>query len=245
MPPADRPTRAKFVALGCLFAVWIAFVYPLFGGKVHFPTDFQTLFFGAPGSAPRITSNQVDSDAYLAEYPWHGYLGRELAAGHLPLWDPSRFAGVPFAADISVGTFYPPNWLYALGSPTIVASVIWAGTILASLLLASWFLSLLRLHPLAAALGAVVWTFSGFMVSEEMFGALVGSAVWLPMALAGLELARRGRWRLGVPVAGLALALAIVAGHTQIGLYVWIATAIWASGSTAADALAARRSGGK
>jgi hypothetical protein len=117
--------------------------------------------------------------------------------------------------------------------------------LLASLLLAFWFLSLLRLHPLAAALGAVVWTFSGFMVSEGMFGALIGSAVWLPMALAGLELARRGRWRLGVPVAGLALALAIVAGHTQIGLYVWIATAIWAAGSTAADALAARRWGGR
>src|SRR6201997_2599772 len=111
MPPADRPARAKVIALGCLVVVWIAFVYPLFGGKVHFPTDFQSLFFGAPGSTPRITSNQVDSDAYLA---------RELAAGPLPLWAPSRFAGVPFAADISVGTFYPPNWLYALGSPTIV-----------------------------------------------------------------------------------------------------------------------------
>ncbi len=245
MPPADRPARAKFIALGCLVVVWIAFVYPLFGGKVHFPTDFQSLFFGAPGSAPRITSNQVDSDAYLAEYPWHAYLGRQLAAGHLPLWDPSRFAGVPFAADISVGTFYPPNWLYALGSPAIVASVIWAATLLASLLFAHWFLSLLRLHPFAAALGAIAWSFSGFMVSEGMFGALIGSAVWLPMALAGLELARRGRWRLGVPVTGLALALAIVAGHTQIGLYVWIATAIWAAGSTAADALAARRCSGR
>ncbi|MEA2504744.1 MAG: hypothetical protein QOG36_1787, partial [Actinomycetota bacterium] len=245
MPPADRHVRARFVALGCLFVVWIAFVYPLFAGKVHFPTDFQSLFFGAPGSTPRITSNQVDSDAYLAEYPWHVYLGRELAAGQLPLWDPSRFAGVPFAADISVGTFYPPNWLYALGAPTVVASLIWAGTILASLLLAYWFLTLLRLHPFAAALGAVVWTFSGFMVSEGMFGALLGSAVWLPMALAGLELARRGRWRLGVPVAGLALALAIVAGHTQIGLYVWIAAAIWAVGSTAVDARTARRCSGR
>jgi hypothetical protein len=245
MPPADRPVRARFVALGCLLVVWIAFVYPLFAGLVHFPTDFQSLFFGAPGSTPRITSNQVDSDAYLAEYPWHVYLGRELAAGHLPLWDPSRFAGVPFAADISVGTFYPPNWLYALGAPTVVASLIWAGTILASLLLAYWFLTLLRLHPFAAALGAVVWTFSGFMVSEGMFGALLGSAVWLPMALAGLELARRGRWRLGVPVAGLALALAIVAGHTQIGLYVWIAAAIWAVGSTAVDARTARRCSGR
>jgi hypothetical protein len=83
------------------------------------------------------------------------------------------------------------------------------------------------------------------MVSEGMFGALIGSAVWLPMGLGGLELARRGRWRLGVPVAGLALALAIVAGHTQIGLYVWIATAIWAAGSTVADALAARRCSGR
>ena len=76
MPPADRPARARFAALGCLFVVWIAFVYPLFAGLVHFPTDFQSLFFGAPGSTPRITSNQVDSDAYLAEYPWHAYLGR-------------------------------------------------------------------------------------------------------------------------------------------------------------------------
>src|SRR5260370_33104278 len=79
------------------------------------------------------------------------------------------------------------------------------------------------------------------MVSEGMFGALIGSAVWLPMALAGLELARRGRWRLGVPVPGLALALAIVAGHTQIGLYVWIATRIRGAGSPAADALSAPR----
>lgn len=224
--PTEAP-RQRTTALAILGVVWLAFVFPMFGGRVHFPTDFVNLFYAAPGSRPAVSSNLVDTDVYLELYPWHEELGRSLRAGHLPLWDPSRFAGAPYAADIGTGTFYPPNWLYAFGHVEVVMTIIWAATVLASLLLAWWFLSLLGLHPLAAALGAVVWTFSGFMVSEGMFDALVGAAVWLPMALGGLELARRGRPRRGVPIAALALALSVLAGHVQIALYVWLAVGIW------------------
>ena len=242
-PGSRYPRRQRRAALACLLLAWVAFVFPMFVGKVHFPTDFVRIFYSAPGSDAKLTSNLVDTDVYLQEYPWHDYLGRELKAGHIPLWDPSRFVGAPFAADISTGTFYPPNWLYALGNVELVSTLIWAGTILVSLLLAYWLLSLLRLHPFAAALGAVVWTFSGFMVSEGMFDALIGAAVWLPMALAGLELARQGRPRLGVPVTGVALALSVLAGHVQIALYVWLAVGIWAGVSALGAAITARASG--
>jgi len=94
------------------------------------------------------------------------------------------------------------------------------------LLLAYWFLTLLRLHPFAAGLGAVVWAFSGFMVSEGMFGPLLGSAVWLPMAspassshggVVGGWGCRSQGWRWPLP--------SLLAYADR--LYVWIAAAIW------------------
>jgi len=115
MPPADRPLRQGSFALGaCLLYGSPSSIRCSQAWSISRRTS-RASSSGRRDRTPRITSNQVDSDAYLAEYPWQCPPGRELAAGHLPLWDPSRFAGVPFAADISVGTFYPPNWLYALG----------------------------------------------------------------------------------------------------------------------------------
>jgi hypothetical protein len=197
-------------------------------------------------SPGRITSNPADSDAYNIYYPWHVYLGRELAAGRIPLWDPTRFAGAPYAADPSTATFYPLNWLYALGNPLAVTTFIWAVTLLASLLLTFWFLCTLRLHPLAGALGAIVWTFGGFMMSWAMFDSYIASAVWLPMVLGGFELARRGtgsRVPWGVPIAGLGLALSLLGGQFQITLYLAMSVAIWAAVATGASAWAVRGAG--
>ncbi|GAC1373704.1 MAG: hypothetical protein NVSMB32_17130 [Actinomycetota bacterium] len=242
---AAHPTgrRTLCAAWGCLLVAWLGFVHPMFAGKVHFPSDIVAINSSPPGPLPQLTSNVVDSDAAFLLYPWHIRFGQRLQAGELPLWDPTRFAGAPLAADLPVGAAYPPNWLYGLGHFERVWTLIWAATLLASLLLTWWFFSVARLHPLAGALGAIVWTFGGFMVSYGMFDAYLGSALWLPLALGGLELARRGRPRWGIPIAGLALALSVLAGHSQITLYVWLAAGIWVGVSTAAAAIRVRRSG--
>src|SRR5438067_479709 len=207
--PASR-RRARRGSLALLALAWLAFTYPMLQSKVHFPTDFGSYFFDVPGNLHH-PSNGADGQAFNAAYPSHAYLGNQLRAGQLPMWDSSRFLGVPYAADASMGTFYPPNWLYAVGSVPVIATVIWAATVLASLLLAFWFLSLLRLHPFAAALGAIAWTFGGFMTAWGTGDAVLGAAVWLPMALGGLELARRGAIARGVTISGLALALSALA----------------------------------
>jgi hypothetical protein len=186
-------------------------------------------------------SNTADGLALNAAYPSHAYLGKQLRAGQIPMWDSSRFLGVPYAADASMGTFYPPNWLYAVGSVPVIATVIWAATVLASLLLAFWFLSLLRLHPFAAALGAIAWTFGGFMTAWGTGDAVLGAAIWLPMALGGLEVARRGAVARGVTISGLALALSALAGQPQVAYYVWVATGIWGLSATGAAMLRARQ----
>ena len=37
-----------------------------------------------------------------------------LADGHLPLWNPYVFSGIPLLGDGQTAMFYPPNWLFFL-----------------------------------------------------------------------------------------------------------------------------------
>ena len=242
MPVGVSKRGTRRLALALLGLAWLAFVFPVFGGRVHFPTDLGYPYFKAPARVA-TPSNPADTDSFHAVYPYHVYLGQQLRAGHLPLWDPTRFAGVPYAADISMGAFYPPNWLFAAGHVEVVGTFIWAASLLASLLLAYWLLTVLSLHPLASAAGAIVWTFSGFMSNWSTGDPLLGAAIWLPLALGGLEVALRGSLRKGIVLAGLGSGLSAVAGHAQISYYVWMAAGLWAVVSIGAAALRARRSG--
>src|SRR2546426_6149074 len=244
MPVGVSKRGTRRLALALLGLAWLAFVFPVFGGRAHFPTDFGYPYFKAPAQVA-TPSNPADTDSFHAVYPYHVYLGQQLRAGHLPLWDPTRFLGVPFAADISMGTFYPPNWLFAAGHVEVVGTFIWAASLLGSLLLAYWFLRVLLLHPLASAAGAIVWTFSGFMSNWSTGDPLLGATIWLPLALGGLEVALRGRPRKGIVLAGFGLGLSALAGHAQISYYVWIAAGLWAAVSIASAALRARSSGGR
>ena len=74
---------------------------------------------------------------------------------------------------------------------------------------------------------------------------MLGAAIWLPLALGGLEVALRGRPGKGIALAGLGLGLSALAGHAQISYYVWMAAGLWAAVSIAAAALRTRRSGGR
>ena len=50
---------------------------------------------------------------------------------------------------------------------------------------------------------------------------------WLPGALLGVTLIfSRSRW--GIPTLAGALALAVLAGHPQIAIYVWLVTGVYA-----------------
>ena len=222
--PLDRRSQSR-LALALLVAVWLLFTFPAFTGKARFPVDFAG---PAPGHEGKPQVNAELGDAFYAFYPWHSYLGDQLRDLELPLWDPYRFAGTAFSAAIGTGTFYPPNWLYASGHVLATFTAIALASLLASLLLSYWFLCVVRLHPYAAAVGAVVWTFSAFLMKWSTNEHVFGSALWLPLALGGLEVARRGQFRRGVTLATLGLALSLLAGHAQVALIVWLAVALWA-----------------
>jgi hypothetical protein len=195
------------------------------GGKVRFPARFA----GPLPSGEVERWNQETGDAVFGTYQWRSYMVQRLHDGDIPLWDPHRFGGVPFAANIVIGMWYPPNWLYLTGNIMWAFTAIALLSLLGALLLAYWFLRLLRLHPYASCLGAIGFALSGFMMKWSEHESIFGSGMWLPLALGGMELIHRDRRARGIVLCGSALALSVLAGHAQVALYVWYATAGWAA----------------
>jgi hypothetical protein len=237
---------SRRVALALLVGAWLAFIFPVFAGRVPFPVDMagyrppNSLYNPSPDLA-----NPLESDAFDLYYPWRSYLGDRLREGDIPMWDPYRLAGTPSAANPQMAVWYPPNWLFAvlpfLAAWTLIAVLSSLGT----LMLAYWFFRVLDLHRYAAAAGSIVFAYCGFLVVWSMHPTFLASAMWLPLALGGIEVALRSRPRLGVPLAGLALALSVLGGHTQVALYVWLAAGLWTAVAVLGRFVGARRGGSR
>ncbi|HET6345963.1 MAG TPA: hypothetical protein VFH51_13595, partial [Myxococcota bacterium] len=163
-------------------------------------------------------------------YPLYSFIYHSIQAGQFPLWNPYTFGGMPVAADVQSGMFYPPNLLawYLLPSYDygtlewlLILHYIWA--ILGMYL----WLRDLRLLRLAAVAGAAAFAFCGFMTAHFGHMPMIFTAAWLPW---NLLLARRAATRanpLWVVLAGFALALTFLAGHPQTTLYEGLAVALY------------------
>ncbi|MFQ5613658.1 MAG: YfhO family protein [Anaerolineae bacterium] len=164
---------------------------------------------------------------------------RELGAGRLPLWNPYAYSGSPFWADVQAAVFYPPSLL------TLALSGLAGGFSLFALELEAiahfWlaaafaylFLRRVTQHRLAGVVGALVFTFSGYLTgypSQQL--AILEADVWLPLVLFFIDRAwlrrapgRPARFRTRARRAdlwlgGLAWGLAVLAGHPQSAMLV-------------------------
>jgi hypothetical protein len=151
-------------------------------------------------------------------------LGRSLAAGHVPLWNPFEMAGTPFAADPQSGWLYLPwmllSWLLPCGAGLrafIVLQPLLAG------LGVFWFLRKERLHRIAATLGglslAMLIAASNLAISLPFAATLA----WTPFVLVGASgfLTER-RWfaRLGWLALGALAWGQVASAHLSHGLLV-------------------------
>ncbi len=152
-------------------------------------------------------------------YPMFAFAARSLASGTLPLWNPSVHAGMPFAADLQSGLFYPLNW------PALLRGTAFGYRDLEAVVLIHYplagaftygFARELRLSRPAAWLVGAVFMLSGFMVTHLGHANMIQSAAWLPLQLWLLSRAVAGRGYGYAAGAGLVFALAFFAGHAQI-----------------------------
>jgi hypothetical protein len=130
-------------------------------------------------------------DAFSYFYPYWEIRSEAFRAGHLPLWSPDIFMGVPLLADPQVGTFYLPNWLVTpLSAPdavrvSILLHIFWAaaGTYLLFKHTVGTRYSASSFVHIPALIAAVVFALGGFIGAHvEQINQLQGLA-WLPWLL--------------------------------------------------------------
>ncbi len=169
--------------------------------------------------------------------PFSLFQQSEILAGRLPVWNPYTYGGHPFLADIQSGVFYPISNLVLgltlpLSSPAVRLYFLQLEAIL-QIAMAGFFTFLL-LRDLtgnrwAAFLAGAIFAFSGYLTGYPPVQlAVLRTAIWLPLIFWLIWRAyaqpRTWRWWIG---AGVAFAVAFLAGHPQTFLFAGYAMVAW------------------
>ncbi|MBN1429676.1 MAG: YfhO family protein [Anaerolineae bacterium] len=167
-------------------------------------------------------------DVFAYFYPYWDYRNAVLQTGRLPLWNPYLFMGTPFLANSQAGVLYPLNWLLVwLDAPNAIKVAIVFHMAWAAIGMYLFGRRSLSLSILGATLGASILAFGGYLTAQvEHVNQLQGLA-WLPWLFwLWDELITRKHLN-ALFWLGLALAMQLLAGHTQsafisgIGLGAW------------------------
>jgi hypothetical protein len=183
------------------------------------------------------------SDQYTAGLPFHAWSAAWFKrTGHLPLWNPEIFGGLPFVAAGSGDIFYP-TWLLRFVVPVTTAGNLsfFVHYILAGLFT---YLLLRRLQVgwTGSVIGGLAYELSGLIASYPSPGhdGKLFASTMLPLMLLALVLALRERRWTGYVLLAAATALTLL-GHFQLAYYSLIAAGLFALYLTLEEA---RDSGG-
>src|SRR3989344_1936812 len=127
--------------------------------------------------------NQEITDSFSQFYPWRSVVGEFWGEGKIPLWNPYMFSGTPFLATWHSAALYPLNILYIFFSDLNA----WTNLLFLQILLSGIFMYLflrnIKLTKAASFLGAISFSFSGYMIAWFEFATGPHAGLWLPLLL--------------------------------------------------------------
>jgi len=173
---------------------------------------------------PALTNRVLaEGDAFTYFTPYRDYANAMLRQGHIPLWNPYLFLGVPFLANTQAAVLYPLHWLFIwLSAPKALAWSMVLHIWLAAMLTYAYARQVLQVRPLAAFVAGLVFSGSGYLNAHATQINQLNGIAWLPGLLWMYEEAvhawdgkRRTQWGRDTIVLGVIVALQLLAGHTQ------------------------------
>ncbi len=134
--------------------------------------------------------------------PLQTYVSQNLRRGHLPLWDPHPYCGVPFFANLQAQLWYPPSLITILlsGFPTgrkMLLAMEWhvAAHVFLGGVGVYWLLRRIGAARAAATLGGTIYQLGAYFASVAGLGP-TDSAAWMPLAWLAVFVLKDGfRWR--------------------------------------------------
>jgi hypothetical protein len=165
-------------------------------------------------------------------YPFRQFAASSMAEGDLPLWNPYNFNGMPFLADIQTQIFYLPLTALALFVKDGHLGVFWLEFVnITHYLVAGvgmfYLAKSFALRQIPALFAAVVYTFSGFMITHAIHQIIITLVCWYPWVLLLMRMAfaeRSWRW---VFVGGVLLGHTFFAGFPQLSLFLYFFLAVY------------------
>ncbi len=204
-----EPKRPTLAALG-LLSLWIAVLsVPMLSGQ----------WLGSPWGDfnPAGYASRTWGAAW-----WH-------RLGHVPLWEPELFGGMPYLGAGHGDIFYPTSFL-RLVFP--IAPVFDFGFVLHYLLaglFTYWLLRRLGASWSASVVAGLAYELTGLLASYPSPGhdGKLFACTALPLAFLGLVLALREKRPVGYGVLAMAVAMSLL-GHFQIAYYNLVAAGLFA-----------------
>ena len=185
-----------------------------------------------------------EGDQYSSGYAFDSWEAKEWrATGHIPLWNPMIFGGLPYIAVVTHGdVLYPTALLRRVLPVYIVMNLSFALHYILAGFLMYLFLRRLGVSWAAAVTGGVAYQLSGILsslVHPGHDGKLFVSTM-LPLAMLALVAALRDRRAWAYPLLAVAIGLCLLSPHVQATYYLLIASGLFALYFTFAEPSSAR-----
>jgi len=150
--------------------------------------------------------------------------------GHIHLWNPYVFSGVPYEANMGSGPtiFYPLSFIYYL-FPVEHALVY---NFIIHFTLAGYFMYLfgrygLRSSVIPSVTGGVAFSFSGFFITHLIHTFIIGGA-WLPLLFLSLKLSVEKKSIPFIIITGIISCILLLSGFIQLTYYIYCGlTVFW------------------
>lgn len=158
----------------------------------------------------------VKRDISRYYYPLRKFAADTFKSGELPLWNPYLFCGIPLHAAIQNSVFYPLSLIYYLMDFTrgfglfIILHVFLCG------LFMYLFMKSCGISKWGSFLAALVFTFSGYIMSSISLTITLNSVTWFPLAmLVFLKGLKRPGYKFSI-LLGMVLTLMFLAGDPSV-----------------------------
>lgn len=210
----------------CFLIPAIFFNRSLFAGQVSLPADFivgvyepwlSSHFEGYPAGIP--VKNPIMADVVSFTYPMQTLVAREIASGHLPLWNPYILGGSPLLANFQSAPFAITNVVYLFFSEVAAWNV---KLYLAHVLCMVTFCLLMRSFSLskrASLIGATIYAFSGFTLIWSQWSAHTLAASFIPAIIYFIKKYGETKSLRAGALISLMLAFQIFSGYPQLTIY--------------------------
>jgi len=187
---------------------------------------FPFIFFKDTFNLREIIFGSEDSIRYYI--PTRALVIDSIKSGSMPFWNPYIFGGFPLLATPDIYAFYPPALILDLIFPIPLSYnllVIFQYSL--SGILMYFFLNEYKLNKLASFVGALVFMFSGNMISHRSLSVYLNVFTWAPLILLFLEKFRKSKRFEFLLLASLFLSISFFGGAQQLFIYLSIMIALF------------------